>query len=136
MIKFRMFGIHIDQFAILSKSAPLEDLGLGVNLNYKYANKGRITSCSTEFNFLNSAQEKIMILAITCEFEIEENDYKNIHKNEKTIIPKELLEYFAVHTIGTARGILFCKTESTPYNNIIIPPLNVSEMIKDDMVIF
>ena len=41
MIKFRMFGIHIDQFAILSKSAPLEDLGLGVNLNYKYANKGR-----------------------------------------------------------------------------------------------
>ena len=93
MIKFRMFGIHIDQFAILSKSAPLEDLGLGVNLNYKYANKGRIISCSTEFNFLNSAQEKIMILAITCEFEIEENDYKNIHKNEKTIIPKELLEY-------------------------------------------
>ena len=91
MIKFRMFGIHIDQFAILSKSAPLEDLGLGVNLNYKYANKGRIISCSTEFNFLNSAQEKIMILAITCEFEIEENDYKNIHKNEKTIIPKELL---------------------------------------------
>ena len=77
MIKFRMFGIHIDQFAILSKSAPLEDLGLGVNLNYKYANKGRIISCSTEFNFLNSAQEKIMILAITCEFEIEENDYKN-----------------------------------------------------------
>ena len=73
MIKFRMFGIHIDQFAILSKSAPLEDLGLGVNLNYKYANKGRIISCSTEFNFLNSAQEKIMILAITCEFEIEEN---------------------------------------------------------------
>ena len=136
MIKFRMFGIHIDQFAILSKSAPLEDLGLGVNINYKYANKGRIISCSTEFNFLNSAQEKIMILAITCEFEIEENDYKNIHKNEKTIIPKELLEYFAVHTIGTARGILFCKTESTPYNNIIIPPLNVSEMIKDDMVIF
>ena len=56
MIKFRMFGIHIDQFAILSKSAPLEDLGLGVNLNYKYANKGRIISCSTEFNFLNSAQ--------------------------------------------------------------------------------
>lgn len=74
-------------------------------------------------------------LAITCEFEIEENDYKNIHKNEKTIIPKELLEYFAVHTIGTARGILFCKTESTPYN-YIIPPLNISEMIKDDMVIF
>lgn len=75
-------------------------------------------------------------LAITCEFEIEENDYKNIHKNEKTVIPKELLEYFAVHTIGTARGILFYKTESTPYNYIIIPPLNVSEMIKDDMVIF
>ena len=49
-----------------------------------------------------------MILAITCEFEIDESDYKKIHKNGKTVIPKELLEYFAVHTIGTARGILFC----------------------------
>lgn len=78
MIKFRMFGIHADQFAILSKSAPLEDLGLGVNINYKYANKGRIISCSTEFNFLNSTQEKIMILAITCEFEIDESDYKKL----------------------------------------------------------
>ena len=83
MIKFRMFGIHIDQFAILSKSAPLEDLGLGVNLNYKYANKGRIISCSTEFNFLNSAQEKIMILAITCEFEIEENTLLYIQSEQQ-----------------------------------------------------
>ena len=57
MIKFRMFGIHIDQFAILSKSAPLEDLGLGVNLNYKYANKGRIISCSTEVLFKPSPRK-------------------------------------------------------------------------------
>ena len=76
-----------------------------------------------------------MVLAINCEFEIHNEDFKELRKDGKTIIPKALLELFAVHTIGTARGVLFCKTESTQFNNVIIPPINVSELIQSDMVI-
>lgn len=134
MTRFRMFGIHIDQFAILSSTGNANDLGMGVKLDFKYAEKGRVIACSTKFDF-SSGQNKLMVLGITCEFEIEGDDLLKLKKKDKIIIPKELLEFFVVHTIGTARGVLFCKTESSPYNNIIIPPLNVAEMIKDNLTI-
>lgn len=76
-----------------------------------------------------------MILGVTCEFEIHEEDWEKLNNNEEVVIPKELLEYFAVHTVGTARGVLFCKTESTQFNNVIIPPINVADLIKGNLVI-
>ena len=35
-------------------------------------------------------------------------------------------------TIGTTRGVLFAKTESTPFSKYIIPTINVAEMIEND----
>lgn len=133
MTRFRMFGIHLDQFAILNKEVRKEEIGMNVNLNFKYADGGRKVACIVAFDFF-SASEKIMVLGITCEFEIQE-DWKQYHKGEKVIIPKDLLEFFAVHTIGTARGVLFCKTENTQFNHIVIPPINVSEMKLEDLVV-
>ncbi len=45
-------------------------------------------------------------------------------------IPKNLQEFLAVQTVGTSRGILFSKTEKTPFSQLILPPVNVAEMIK------
>lgn len=131
--KFRMYGIHLDQFAILCKDCKNE-IGMNVSLNFKYANDGKKIACITTFHFSSETQQ-VMVLGITCEFEIQEEDWNLFCKETEVRIPKELLEFFAVHTIGTARGILFCKTESTPFNHIIIPPVNVSEMELKDLVI-
>lgn len=133
MTKFKMFGIHLDQFAIL-KNESKEEIGMNVSLNFKYADEGRKIACVVAFNFL-SDEKKVMVLGLTCEFEIQEDDWKTFKKENEIIIPKNLLEFFAVHTIGTARGVLFCKTENTQYNYIVIPPVNVSEMELTDLVI-
>lgn len=133
MTKFKMFGIHLDQFAIL-KNESKEEIGMNVSLNFKYADEGRKIACVVAFNFL-SDEEKVMVLGLTCEFEIQEDDWKTFKKENEIIIPKNLLEFFAVHTIGTARGVLFCKTENTQFNYIVIPPVNVSEMELTDLVI-
>lgn len=37
-------------------------------------------------------------------------------------------------TIGTARGVLHSKTESTPFNSFLLPTLNVNELVKKDVV--
>lgn len=133
MVKFRMFGIHLEQFAILCEESRSE-IEMKVSLNFKYADKGRKIACVSVFNFL-SGTEKVMVLALTCDFEVQEDDWKKCRNGEKVVISRNLLEFFAVHTIGTARGVLFCKTESTKYNHIVIPPVNVSGMGLDDLVI-
>lgn len=134
MTRFRMFGIHLDQFAILADNNPNDVLEMNTEINFKYADNGEKIACCAKFEF-SAEQQKLMILALNCEFEIQEDDFKKLQNEGTTTIPKELLEFFAVHTIGTARGIMFCKTESTQFNNVIIPPINVSDIIRNDMVI-
>ncbi len=134
MTRFRMFGIHLDQFAILAPNKGEGDLGMKIELSYKYADKGKKIACTANFEF-TSQKTKILVLGVTCEFKIHEEDWEKLNKNGKVVISKDLLEYFAVHTVGTARGILFCKTESTQFNNIIIPPINVSDLIKANLII-
>ena len=129
-----MFGIHADQFATLVKEMPTEDLGFNVGLSYKYANNGKVIACSSKFTF-TSKEEKILVIEVTCDFEISQESWTALVKDKTVIIPKSLLEFFAVHTIGTTRGIMFCKTENTSFNKLIIPPLNVADMVQNDLII-
>lgn len=133
MTKFRMFGIHLDQFAILCNDRK-DEIGMNVSLNFKYGDEGKKVACVVAFDF-TSESEKVMVLKITCDFEIQKDDWKKFSKDKEVVIPKDLLELFAVHTIGTARGVLFCKTENTQFNYVIIPPINVSEMGIKDLIV-
>lgn len=128
-----MSRITVDQFAILADNLP-DKISMNMSYRFKYAENGRKVAVEIIFTFLNKTV-KIMTLQLTCEFEINEEDYKTFITNNVVTIPKDLLEYFVVHTIGTARGIMHCKTEGTPFNGIIIPPINVSGAVKNDMVI-
>lgn len=128
-----MFGIHLDQFAVLCEDRK-DEVGMNVSLNFKYGDEGKKVACVVAFDF-TSESEKVMVLKMKCEFEIQEDDWKTLHKDKEVVIPKDLLEFFAVHTIGTARGVLFCKTENTQFNNIVIPPINVSEMGITDLIV-
>ena len=37
--------------------------------------------------------------------------------------------------VGAARGIIHAKTEGTILNSVILPPINLVEIIKDDLVL-
>lgn len=128
-----MFGIHLDQFAILCEDCK-DEVGMNVSLNFKYGDEGKKVACVVAFDF-TSESEKVMVLKMTCEFEIQVDDWKTLHNDKEVVIPKDLLEFFSVHTIGTARGVLFCKTENTQFNYIVIPPINVSEMGISDLTV-
>ena len=128
-----MFDIHLDQFAILCEDCK-DEVGMNVSLNFKYGDEGKKVACVVAFDF-TSESEKVMVLKMTCEFEIQVDDWKTLRNDKEVVITKDLLEFFAVHTIGTARGVLFCKTENTQFNYIVIPPINVSEMGISDLTV-
>lgn len=133
MTRFKMSRITVYQFAILADSLP-EHVSMNMSYRFKYAENGRKVAVEVIFTFLNESV-KLMTLQLTCEYEIQEEDYKAFIADKVVTIPKDLLEYFVVHTIGTARGVMHCKTEGTPFNGIIIPPISVSGSIKSDLVI-
>lgn len=134
MTRFKMTKIATDQFAILNEAA-LKDVTIDTSLQFVNHEKGNKIDCKAGFQF-SDGQEKAMLLNVTCTFEINKEDWNALAKEDgDVVIPHSLLQFFAVHTIGTARGILHCKTEGTALANIIIPPLNIDGHVKDDLVL-
>lgn len=134
MIRFKMFRISTGQFAILSTEAPQGEVEISTSMEIRHANDGSAVMVHATFTFSEN-EKQVMILETTCEFSIHPEDLQTLTKDEKVVIPKGTIDYFIAQTVGTARGILHCKTEGTPFNGIIIPPMNVTGMFKDDMVI-
>ncbi|HTO34642.1 MAG TPA: hypothetical protein VLZ72_00270, partial [Flavobacterium sp.] len=69
-------------------------------------------------------------------FEIEKDDFLNKVKqdNNTYLVAKGLAVHFAVLTIGSARGVLHAKTEGTPFNEFLLPTIDVNNMLKENIV--
>lgn len=129
MTRFIMTRIAVRQFAILAKELPTNNPLLDTEISFQYSKEVQQIACTASFTF-KSDKEKLLVISCTCEFIIHPDDWKSLQQESSEInIPQSLLEILAVHTIGTTRGILYCKTEGTPFNELIIPPINVKKMI-------
>lgn len=131
MIRFNMSRIAVNQFAILSDTYPKGNITLSTELSFKYSADTRQISCEVGYRF-TSDEEVFIILKSQCEFVIHPDDWNKFVKEDGIAIPKSVMELLAVHTIGASRGILYCKTEGTPFNSLMIPPINVARMMKDE----
>jgi hypothetical protein len=136
-IKFGLRKITTGQFATIDSVQVYEDairlnFGFGFGINEDF----RIVGCNAKFEFL-SKEVPFIVLNVMCDFEIETESWTNlINTDLKTInLPVPLITHLAVLTVGTARGILHCKTENTAFNKYFLPPLNVTESLKTDIVI-
>lgn len=137
MIKFRMVRISTEQFAILANEAPAMNakINLETLLGFKEARAEKQIACDVIFKFATE-NNPFLMLNVMCAFEVSKDNWSQMTQSDGSIIlPKDFLCHIAVHTVGTARGILHEKTDGTPFNRFILPPINVDQMIEDDIVI-
>lgn len=128
-----MFKINVEQFAILA-DAPSESFNIKSSMKLDFSLENRNIRISMNFEFTDN-DALMMLLKMNCEFNVHEQDWNSFKNGDKIVIPKQLLDYFISQTVGTARGILYCKTESTPFSHIVLPPLDVSKMVASDIEI-
>lgn len=134
MIRFKMFRINVDQFAMIEEPVNPTGISFGTTLNMDFSLSDRNVRIRMGFSFVQN-DKKIMLLNVACEFNIHEDDWGNVDNGENFVYPKYFIECLLTQVVGTARGILHCKTEGTSFNNIIIPPIDVTKMIDGDIVI-
>lgn len=134
MIRFKMLRIVTEQFAILKDVLPSNDISVDSNIGIKYTENAKNVIVELAISY-TSEQEQVMLLKISCTFAIHEEDWKSLISDGKVTVPKTVLDYFLSQTVGTARGILHCKTEGTIFNSLILPSMNVSGILKEDMVV-
>lgn len=130
-----MIGINIAQFAILTSETPKqgEPIDIKTDLQFSATSDCHIVVVQTRFEYFHN-NVQLLVLEIHCRFAIDKKSCKVFSKEEQIVIPKDFLAHLAMHAVGTARGILFCKTEGTPLNTVILPPINVAAMITKDFI--
>lgn len=131
-IGFALQGIKTEQFAIFEDNyAPKKETGLGTELQFKIDQKNKQIGVFLGFEFIQG-KKVFLKIQVSCHFKIQENSWATFIQNEKLVVPKGFLVHMAMITTGTTRGVLFAKTEATPFSKFIIPTFNVAEIIKED----
>lgn len=134
MVQFRMSRISVEQFAILVEEAPQAEIVVDSDVSFGVIPNKQVVAVKFNITFTHE-DKKLLVMELHCYFNVRPEDWKKFEKENKVVIPKDLLAHFAMHTVGTARGVLYCKTEGSLYNQFIIPPMNVAERIPEDIVI-
>lgn len=133
-IGFILQGIKTEQFAIFEENySAKKETGLGTELQFKLDQENKQIGVFLAFEFIQG-KKVFLKIQVSCHFKVEESSWANFTPkvNNKLIVPKGFLAHLAMITTGTTRGVLFTKTEATPFSKFIIPTLNVAEMIKED----
>lgn len=105
-------------------------LGFGLDIN------DHTITCKARFTFEKKKDQPFLILEVQALFEVSENDFLSKVKQEDNnyLIAQGLAIHFAVLTVGSARGVLHAKTEGGPYNEYLLPTIDVKEMIPEDII--
>lgn len=134
-LQFQLVKIDTPQFAIINDGEFSNPLQINFELNFAVDSSFTSIKNALKIVFLNSS-EPVMQLVVECYFAISQDSWQEMTQQDNTIIvPVGFLQHLATITVGTARGVLFARTVETNLNKYVLPLVNVTEMVKNDMVI-
>ena len=135
-IGFLLNKIVTEQFAVIESAfKDGDDVQFGINSKYGIFDDEKVLSVFIAPAFYQNKQP-FLVLEVICHFEIEEsawNEFLNKDKSKLTF-PLNFVRHVTMLAVGTARGILHAKTENTPFNEFILPTINLNETIKSSVV--
>lgn len=131
-IGFKLVNITTEQFATFEVDLNCEpQIDLSTEIGTGIGDDEGILGIMAKFTFKANNQPFIVIEG-ACHFEIKQDMWIGMKKDNKIIFPKAFIQHLAVITVGTTRGILHAKTENTDFNRYHIPTVNVAELINED----
>lgn len=131
MMRFRMDRITVEQFAILADSAD-KIKTFSIEVGFSYAENSRKVAVNFEFSF-NEEEGKTLVMKVVCEFVFNKEDWEKACHDGVCSLPASMLQYLASQTVGASRGILFCKCAGTPFEQKLIPPINIANIVKEGL---
>lgn len=136
-LSFKLVDISTNEFAMLEGSyTEGENVQMGTFASFGHDREHRVLGANLKFQFEQN-EKPFLVIAATCSFQLEEDAWKSLQdeQGKKIVIPEGFASHMAVITVGTIRGILYEKTKDTPFNQYIVPPINLTQMIHGDVEI-
>ena len=132
-IPYKIARLETRQFAIFPESFNNSE-SVGVNSSYEFSISADMTAirCRSNFRYVQDVKV-LLVLELNAYFAIAPEGIAEI--KEKGSVPVDFLRYMGTIVVGTARGIIHTKTEGTVLNSVVLPPINLVEIIKGDIVV-
>lgn len=134
-LQFRLANINTLEFAILEENYDdADEVRLSTSLNFGFDKENHGLGVDLKFQFMQD-EKAFLLITVQCGFEIEEKAWDALISENTITIPRGFASHLAVITVGTARGVLHEKTNDTPFNDFIIPTVNLTNLIEEDVVL-
>ncbi len=135
-VGFSFVDIATKQFAIIAENYKAGNkITYSATTDLRLDEEKKIVEVFLEIS-LKQRKGVFMICQIACYFSIEQDAWDKFSQPDDNVIvlPKHFATHLVVLAIGTIRGILYVKTEDTALNGFVLSTLNVTKMIKKDVV--
>ena len=130
-IPYRISRIETAQFALFpDKYVNGEEVMVNTNLTFNYNNDLSLIRNILTINY-SQGENLLLILQLNCYFNILPEGTETI--KAEGYISVDFMRYMGTISVGTARGVIHAKTESTVLNAIVLPPINLVEVLKEDL---
>jgi len=135
-IGFALISIKTEQFASIEENfVEGGNINLGSGLSFGFEKEQHAIAIFPKFTFECNGK-LFLTIETSSHFSISPEDWESFFNNDTGLItvPKNFMQHLCVISIGTARGVLHAKTENTLFNRFLLPTINVTEMITDDII--
>ncbi len=134
-IGFTLKKITTEQFAILPDAYQEDkDADMTTQVSFAINPENRMLGVKVLFRF-SHGKATFLVLETSCHFEIAQAGWNEAkQQDEKLLFPVGFIQHLSMLTVGTARGVMHAKTENTDFNTFIVPTLNLTELLKEDLV--
>jgi len=136
-IRFGWYKIVTDEFAMTEeKYAPSDPAQMRIDLLFNTIEAEKLVTVKVKCLFYQE-DKLLLIITVSCLFNIYPEDWEKIFDAKARILTLSLSSalQFASLSISTTRGVLHALTESAPLNSIILPPVNLNELVKEQISI-
>jgi hypothetical protein len=132
-IRYGIVSIATDEFAMLEKYDDSKIGELKIYLNFN----GLAEEIIQVKCLFYQEDNPFMVIAVSTSFQIHPEEWTLIYNSDtnKIHLPLGIALHMSSLSVGTTRGILHAKTENHSVNSVIIPPVNLNDIIKENIVI-
>lgn len=130
-IPYRISRIETIQFALFPDNY-VNGGQVTINTNCGYNVRADMAQVRNTISVNYSQDENLLLVAqLVCYYDIAPEGVEVIKSEGK--IPVDFLRYMGSISVGAIRGVIHAKTEGSVLNPIVLPPINLDEMVKNDL---
>jgi len=132
-IPYKISHIETTQFAIFPDNY-INGQQVLVNTNCGYNVRSDLNQVRNVISVNYTQNEKLLLVVqLTCYYDIAPEGVDSIKAEGK--VPVDFLRYMGSISIGAIRGVIHTKSEGTVLNPVVMPPVNLEEMVQNDLML-